>query len=167
MKMKSNSNPPTATYCESTFSERREFELHPEYLIVKVRKALVYASERTILLAELSPNPERGILRIKHNASFAGLTLALFVLMAVFGNVDWRHTSFAWFSYPAVIIALGMLFVLFYRRRIEYRVFTFKGGAVAFDVMRRGKQGETFAAFCDALETAIKNTAQKSSSMPA
>jgi hypothetical protein len=144
------------SYCESTITERREFELHSDHLIIRIKKTFVYSSERTLKLAELSSLPERGILRVRHNASFAGLVLALFVLMIVFGNIDWRRINFAWFQIPAVIIALGMLFVVFYRRRIEYRVFTFKSGAVAFDVMRRGKQSSGFAGFCDTLEAAIK-----------
>src|SRR5688572_29224167 len=142
----SPSNPPMSTYCERTLTERRDFELHSDRLIVRVRTAFVRSGERTIVLAELNPNPERGVLRVRHNASFAGFVLALFALMVVAGNIDWRQTDFAWFSYPAGLIALGMLFVMFYRRRIAYRLFSFKSGAVAFDVMRRGKYREDFGA---------------------
>ena len=147
------------TYSERTLTDRREFELHPDRIVVRAGRAFVRSGERTIMLAELSPNPERGILRVRHNASLAGFVVALFVLMVVAGNIDWRHTDFAWFSYPAVFIALGILVVMFYRRRIEYRIFTFKSGTIAFDVMRRGKHREDFTTFCDTLESAIKTAA--------
>ena len=155
----STTSPPMTTYCERTLSDRRDFELHPDRLIVRVRTAFVRSGERTIMIAELSPHPERGVLRVRHNASLAGFVLALFVLMIVAGNIDWRQTDFAWFSFPAVFIALGILFVMFYRRRIEYRLFSFKSGAVAFDVMRRGRHRDDFAPFCETLETAIKSAA--------
>ena len=147
------------TYFERTLSDRRDFELHPDRLIVRVRTAFVRSGERTIMLSELSPHPERGVLRVRHNASLAGFVLALFVLMIVAGNIDWRHTDFGWFSFPAVFIALGILLVMFYRRRIEYRLFSFKSGAVAFDVMRRGRHRDDFTPFCETLETAIKSAA--------
>jgi hypothetical protein len=143
-------------YCERTLGERRDFELHSDHLIVRVRTAFVRSGERTIMLAELSPNPERGVLRVRHNASFAGFVIALIVLMVAAGNIDWRQTDYAWFSYPAGLIAVGMLFVMFYRRRIEYRLFSFQSGAVAFDAMRRGKHRDDFGSFCEALEKAIK-----------
>ena len=153
------STQPAATYLERTLGERREFELHPDRLVVRVWTAFVRSGERTIMLSELSPHPERGILRVRHNASLAGLALALFVLMIVAGNIDWRQTDFAWFSLPAVFIALGILFVLFYRRKTEYRLFSFKSGAVAFDVMRRGRHQDQFTRFCETLETAVRSVA--------
>ena len=138
-------------------SDRRDFELHPDRLILRVRTAFVRTGERTIMLAELSPHPERGVLRVRHNGGLAGFALALFVLLIIAGNIDWKKSDFAWFSFPAVFISLGILFVMFYRRRIEYRLFWFKSGAVAFDVMRRGRHRDDFTLFCEALETAIES----------
>lgn len=152
-------NEMTTTYSERTLTDRREFELHPDRIIVRVKTAFVRSGERIIMLAELSPHPERGVLRVRHNASLAGFVLMLFVLIIVAGNIDWRQTDFAWFSLPAVFIALGILFVMFYRRRVEYRLFSFKSGAVAFDVMRRGRHRDQFAHFCETLETAIRSAA--------
>ena len=149
-----------AAYSERTLLECRCFELYPDRLLVRVRTAFVRSGERTILLSDLSSNPERGVLRVRHNASLAAFVVALFVLMTVAGNIDWRQTGFAWFSFPAVFIALGILSVMFYRRRIEYRLFSFKSGAVAFDVMRRGRHRAEFVPFVERLETAIKTTAQ-------
>jgi hypothetical protein len=151
-----------AVYTEGTFSERRCFELYRDRLIVRVRTVFVRSGERTITLSDLSPDPERGILRVRHNASLAAFVLALFVLMTVAGNIDWRQTDFAWFSFPAAFVAFGILFVMFYRRRIEYRLFSFKSGAIAFDVMRRGRHRAEFVPFVDKLESAIKTTAQSS-----
>lgn len=146
-------------YCERTLVDQRTFELLPDRLIVRVKNALVRSGERTIMLKDLNPDPERGVLRARDNVSLVGFFLALFVLVVVAGYIDWRQTDSAWFSIPSVVIALGILFFLFYRRKIEYRLFSYKSGAVAFDVMQRGRHRASFAPFVQTLEKAIKTAA--------
>lgn len=148
-----------AAYCERTLGEQRTFELLPDRLVVRVKNAFVRSGERTIMLKELNPDPERGVLRARSNVSLVGFFLALFVVLVVAGNIDWRQTDSAWFSIPTVVIALGILFFLFYRRKIEYRLFSYKSGSVAFDVMQRGRHRGDFAPFVETLEKAIKSAA--------
>ncbi len=148
------------TYKDNWNTGTRRFTLHDDKLVIAIKTTGFMSREVTIPLNDLKPHCDEG-----HKRSSLLFLGALFVLFAGFWLLSLRGMHNAR-SLPIGILPLviGVALCAVGARRRKFRIFSFKSGIVAFDILapRLGSDLE-FAGFTDRILENIRNAASKSS----
>jgi len=144
------------TYKDSWNTGARTFALHDDRLVISIKTTGFMSREVTVPLADLKPHHDEG--RKRSSLLFLG---ALFVAFAVFWLLSLRGMHNAR-SLPIGILplVLGLLLGAIGVRKRRFRIFSFKSGIVAFDILapRLGSDRE-FQAFTDEILAKIRKQA--------
>jgi len=145
-----------ATYSETRFSGKRDFELYPDYIRVHGKVFLHSDFDVTIPLVTLKPNCS--LLRIREASFIAGMWLILIsliltgILVAGF-KLPIDHVLVL---FVASLPIAGFILCLATFHKVEFIRFQNDFGIVLLDVARAGKDKNKFDAFIQALTATIR-----------
>jgi len=149
---------PIATYAETRFSGKRQFELFSDTIRVRGKTFLKSDFDSTIPLKSLNPDFSR--LRVRESAFVWGMWLI--IIAALLGGI-----LVAGFKLPAdhILVVLvtiqpvaGLAFCLATFRKVEFYCFQNDSGVTLLDVARAGKEKDRFDDFAGSLTAAIRTS---------
>jgi uncharacterized membrane protein YqjE len=149
---------PIATYSESRFSGKRDFELYTDKLQIKGKVFLKSDFETLIELNNIKPHFEK--IRVREPAFMGGVGMVLaallimFILHSVFDVLITNKVM----GFMIILVVSGFLLCAATFRKVEFYRFKNLSDTVVLDIARSGKDKNRFDSFVEKIISCINGS---------